>query len=128
MAPAIWASYSVSSGVTPSVLVILLTGTFYSDQGTGVWTTNEALEHMMGPLPAEAKEAVSPAASPYDIDVKPLTTAECAQCHYSVFETMKTAGGKHQIDVESGVSLDHQITKSLLCTNPFADHRPDGRH
>ena len=30
--------------------------------------------------------------------VKPLTTAECAQCHFSIFETIKAEGAKHQID------------------------------
>lgn len=38
------------------------------------------------------------AASPYDMDIKPLTTIECARCHYNVFEAIKMAGGRHQID------------------------------
>lgn len=37
-------------------------------------------------------------ASPYDIEVKQLTTAECGQCHFSIFQTIKKEGGKHQID------------------------------
>jgi predicted CXXCH cytochrome family protein len=36
--------------------------------------------------------------SPYEADIKPLTTAECAQCHLSVFQAIKADGGKHQID------------------------------
>jgi len=52
----------------------------------------------------EAKEATSPAqetektASPYDIEVKPLTTAECVRCHISIFNTIKKQGAKHQIN------------------------------
>ncbi len=42
---------------------------------------------------AEEKEK-----SPYEAEIKPLTTAECAQCHFSVFETIRNDGGKHQID------------------------------
>ena len=53
--------------------------------------------------PAEAKEAAAPVpeiekASPYDIEVKPLTTAECAQCHFSIFQTIKKEGAGHQIN------------------------------
>jgi len=36
--------------------------------------------------------------SPYDMKVEPLTTAECGQCHFSYFETIKAQGAKHQID------------------------------
>lgn len=43
----------------------------------------------------EAKEPTSP----YDIlEVKPLTTAECAQCHFSIFQTIKNEGAGHQIN------------------------------
>lgn len=34
--------------------------------------------------------------SPYKLEVKPLTTAECARCHLSTFETIKQEGGKHK--------------------------------
>lgn len=37
-------------------------------------------------------------ASPYDIELKPLTTAECGQCHFSIFQTIKKEGSKHQIN------------------------------
>jgi predicted CXXCH cytochrome family protein len=53
---------------------------------------------------AEAQEAVSPAQetqkapTPYDVDVKALTTVECGQCHISIFNTIKKQGTKHQID------------------------------
>jgi predicted CXXCH cytochrome family protein len=53
---------------------------------------------------AEAQEAPSPAQetkkapTPYDVDVKALTTAECGQCHFPIFNTIKEQGGKHQFD------------------------------
>jgi predicted CXXCH cytochrome family protein len=37
-------------------------------------------------------------ASPYEAEVKPLTTAECGACHFSYFQAIKNEGGKHQID------------------------------
>lgn len=37
-------------------------------------------------------------ASPYDIELKPLTTAECGQCHFSIFQTIKKEGASHQIN------------------------------
>jgi predicted CXXCH cytochrome family protein len=37
-------------------------------------------------------------ASPYDAEIKPLTTPECGQCHFSYFKAIKNEGGKHQID------------------------------
>ena len=42
--------------------------------------------------------AADEAASPYAQDVKPLSTAECGRCHYSIFTEIKNAGGRHQID------------------------------
>jgi len=45
--------------------------------------------------PAEKPSGISPE---YEIKVKPLTTAECGQCHFSIFETIKAQGAKHQID------------------------------
>ena len=44
---------------------------------------------------AAASEKTAPL---YDIEIKPLTTAECAQCHFSIFQTIKKEGGKHQIN------------------------------
>lgn len=43
------------------------------------------------------KEEVKPA-NPYDMEIKPLTPAECARCHSSVFNLIKKEGGKHKID------------------------------
>jgi hypothetical protein len=50
------------------------------------------------PMPAEQVAAEKPSVtSPeYEIKVKPLTTAECGQCHASIFETIKAQGAKHQ--------------------------------
>jgi predicted CXXCH cytochrome family protein len=48
--------------------------------------------------PDVASAEASKEMSPYELTIKPLTTAECAQCHLSVFQTIKTDGGKHQID------------------------------
>lgn len=45
--------------------------------------------------PAEKPSGISPE---YQIKVKPLTTAECGQCHFSIFETIRAQGAKHQID------------------------------
>jgi predicted CXXCH cytochrome family protein len=36
--------------------------------------------------------------SPYDMDVKPLTSEECGRCHRYYFDLIKKEGGKHQID------------------------------
>lgn len=85
-------------GIFCGVFIALLIGGVAMDQGPGSLTTTAALKQIAGPLPAEAKEGSAQAGSPYDMDIKPLTTAECAQCHYSVFEAIKTEGAKHQID------------------------------
>ncbi len=51
------------------------------------------------PKPEEAKEEIpAKEVSPYAIEVKPLTAAECARCHFSVFNQIKKEGGKHQIE------------------------------
>lgn len=52
---------------------------------------------------APAEQASAPAEtpqemSPYEMDIRPLTTAECGQCHFSVFQALKATGGKHKID------------------------------
>mgnify|MGYP005634203593 CR=1 FL=1 len=61
-----------------------------------------------GPAPAEqlvatAERVATPPEEakdrpPYEMDIKPLTTAECGQCHFSIFETIKKNGGRHQIE------------------------------
>ena len=60
----------------------------------------------IGTAPAPAKQLVAALASgtasreksPYEMNIEPLTTAECGQCHFSIFQAIKTEGGKHQID------------------------------
>lgn len=34
----------------------------------------------------------------YQVQVRQLTTLQCAQCHYSVFEDIRDQGGKHQLE------------------------------
>ena len=48
-----------------------------------------------GAVPAEKSPDI---ASMYKAKVKPLTTAECGQCHLPIYETVKAQGSKHQID------------------------------
>ena len=45
------------------------------------------------PTPAETTEI-----GIYQHKVVPLTTQQCGQCHYSVFENIRDNGGKHQIN------------------------------
>ena len=84
-------------GALAVVVIVVFLGVLASDRPAGS-NALSALEHMAGPPSAVAKEVGAPAVSPYETDIKPLTTAECGQCHYSVFEAIKKAGGKHQID------------------------------
>ncbi len=57
-----------------------------------------------GAGPAPEKQVEEAAAKPekvsplYKKKIKPLTTAECGRCHFSVFQAIKTQGGKHQIE------------------------------
>ena len=54
---------------------------------------------IVGPPAVEAKQVVQPTqTSPYEMEIKPLTTVECGQCHFSVFQTIKYKGTNHQID------------------------------
>lgn len=55
--------------------------------------------------PAAAKPEAPPAPkpevkpqSPYAMEIAPLTPADCARCHPSVFNMIKNDGGKHKID------------------------------
>lgn len=52
-----------------------------------------------GPAPpAAVAEEAAKAISPYQMDIKPLSTIECGRCHFPVFEAIKQHGGKHQFD------------------------------
>ena len=58
-----------------------------------------SLNEVIGVGMAQAQEGESSSdVSPYDKDIKPLTTIECGQCHYSVFQNLKEEGGLHRID------------------------------
>jgi predicted CXXCH cytochrome family protein len=81
------------------VLVAVLICTLANEQRAGLRTSTVALEKMVGPPSAEAKEVGQPKrTSPYEMEIKPLTTVECGQCHFSVFVTIQKQGSKQQID------------------------------
>ena len=48
-------------------------------------------------VPAETGLAAKGAAI-YEQDVQPLTTRECARCHYSVFSDLRDRGDRHQLE------------------------------
>jgi predicted CXXCH cytochrome family protein len=53
----------------------------------------------VGKPAAPAEEVVrAEAARIYEVEIKPLTVAECGQCHFSIFETIKETGAKHRIE------------------------------
>lgn len=59
--------------------------------------------HKLEAATAQKQEAIAPQpeskpASPYDVAVAPLTPAECARCHLTIFNQIKNEGGKHKID------------------------------
>ncbi len=35
---------------------------------------------------------------PYELELKPLSTAECGRCHLSIYNQIRTEGGKHKIE------------------------------
>ncbi|NDY41534.1 hypothetical protein G3N55_01525 [Dissulfurirhabdus thermomarina] len=43
-----------------------------------------------------AVQAKAKGGSPYDVEVQPLETAECARCHISQFRRVQKEGGKHR--------------------------------
>lgn len=47
----------------------------------------------VAPAPAKAKIA-----APYDKEISPLKTEQCAQCHSYYYNIIRNEGGKHQID------------------------------
>ena len=46
--------------------------------------------------------------SPYEVALTPLTPADCGRCHASVFNQIKTEGGKHKIDCTKCHTKFHQ--------------------
>ncbi len=47
---------------------------------------------------AQKQEAPPPGAALYEKEIKPLTPAECARCHYPIFSILKKGGGKHRFE------------------------------
>ena len=88
-------SKCIASVVTIILMVVLICA-FGGKQGEGPLSSTAVLYQMVAPPAAEAGE--SDEAALYQMDVRPLRPIECAQCHYPVFETIKNAGGRHQID------------------------------
>ena len=43
----------------------------------------------------------------YQQKIEPLTTRQCAQCHYSVFENIRDKGGRHQINCRECHAVFH---------------------
>ncbi len=87
------------AGLAGIVLTIVLTMGLGCDKRAGIKTETLDLEHKKSCPAAEAKEAALPAEkSAYQTQIKPLTTAECGQCHLSIFEAIRKQGGRHQID------------------------------
>jgi len=46
--------------------------------------------------------------SPYEVELTPLTPADCGRCHASVFNQIKAEGGKHKIDCTKCHTKFHQ--------------------
>jgi len=78
----------------------------------GIWGCVEPTNSSLVTSVAQAKSHDKEEKSPYEQDVKPLTTLDCARCHYSVFEIIRDNGGKHQLDCQ-------------FCHETFHTYRPD---
>jgi len=87
--------------------VILLTGTLLMFVILACASQQIAPVAQSEATAAQKQEAVTPKAepapppkpaSPYALEVTPLTTTDCARCHLSVFNQIKNEGGKHKID------------------------------
>ena len=86
-------SKCIASAVCIVLAVVLICG-YGSDREGDFLPSVAGLNELAGPVVAEAADE----AAFYQRDVKPLTPAECGQCHLPVFEAVKNAGGRHQID------------------------------
>ena len=49
----------------------------------------------------------------YDQDIKPLSTIECARCHYPVFLSLKNHGGKHRQECGECHETYHNFRRGL---------------
>lgn len=57
--------------------------------------------------PAVAPAPAAKTSSFYSQEITPLTPAECARCHASIFNQIKKEGGKHQIECVSCHTIFH---------------------
>ena len=56
----------------------------------------------------EAPKPAPKPLSPYEVELTPLTPADCGRCHASVFNQIKAEGGKHKIDCTKCHTKFHQ--------------------
>lgn len=66
----------------------------------------EATAQTIQPAVETPKPAPKPL-SPYDVELTPLTPAECGRCHAGVFNQIKNEGGKHKIDCTKCHTIFH---------------------
>lgn len=80
-----------------------------------VWGCVEPTTTSLVTSTAEARTVVKSApeavTNPYEGQVIPLTTLDCARCHTPVFETIRDDGGKHQLECQ-------------FCHETFHTYRP----
>ncbi len=74
----------------------------------------------VGTLPADALAAEDGGAAVYQQEVRPLTTLECARCHYSVFAGIRDHGGRHQLEC----GFCHQVFHSWRPGIPWSEVVP----
>ena len=78
---------------------------------------------LTGGVGAHAAETTG--AAVYQQDVRPLTTLECARCHFSVFANIRDQGGKHQLEcgychetyhtLRPGVAWEEVVPQCVTC-------------
>lgn len=94
-------------------------------------TAPAASQAAPAPPPPEPPAPAMPA-NPYDVELKPLSPAQCGQCHPKIFLALKNAGGKHRFNCQECHQLFHVVNKQEAmpkCANchqlphgePFAD-------
>lgn len=80
----------------------------------GIWGCVEPTTGTMVTSVAQAQTSQNTEAAsdnPYEQSVVPLTTLDCAKCHYPVFSTIRDEGGKHQLECQ-------------FCHESFHTYRP----
>lgn len=84
------------------------------------WTAIFALIVCLG-MPAGTARAAAPnGAAIYQQEVQPLTTLECARCHFRVFEVIRDKGGRHQLECR----FCHQDFHSWRPETPWSEVVP----